>query len=103
VILNRQNILKRDNFTCQYCCSKGFLTMDHVLPKSRQGRTSWDNLITACKYCNSKKGHMTPEEAGMVLMRQPFRPSFVMFLRNFSGILDQQWAPFVGAKLETTT
>ncbi len=103
VMLNRQNILKRDNFTCQYCGSKDFLTINHVIPKSRQGRTSWDNLITACKYCNSKKGHMTPEEAGMVLMRQPFRPSFVMFLRNFSGILDQQWAPFVGAKLETTT
>jgi 5-methylcytosine-specific restriction endonuclease McrA len=102
-MLNRQNILKRDNHTCQYCGSKDFLTMDHVIPKSRQGRTSWDNLVTACKYCNSKKGYMTPEEAGLVLVRQPFRPSFVMFLRNFSGILDQQWAPFVGAKLETTT
>ena len=69
----------------------------------RVTNNSEDNLITACKYCNSKKGHKTPEEAGMQLARQPFKPSFVMFLRNFSGILDQQWAPFVGAKLETTT
>jgi 5-methylcytosine-specific restriction endonuclease McrA len=71
-----------------------------VIPKSRQGRTSWDNLTTACKYCNAKKGHKTPEEAGMVLTRRPFKPSFVMFLRNFSGILDNQWIPFVGAKHE---
>jgi len=100
VVLSRQNIFKRDGNQCQYCGSSDHLTLDHVIPKSRQGRTSWDNLITACKYCNSKKGHMTPEEAGMHLMRQPFKPSFVMFLRNFSGILDEQWIPFVGSKRE---
>lgn len=100
VMLNRQNIFKRDENTCQYCGSKEHLTLDHVIPKSRQGRTSWDNLITACKYCNSKKGHLTPEEAGMQLMRKPYKPSFIMFLRNFSGILDQQWLPFVGSKKE---
>lgn len=71
-----------------------------MIPKSRQGRTSWDNLTTACKYCNSKKGDKTPEEAGMQLIRRPFKPSFVMFLRNFSGILDNQWMPFVGVKQE---
>ena len=76
------------------------MTLDHFMPKSRQGRTSWDNLTTACKYCNSKKGDLTPEEAGMHLARHPFKPSFVMFLRNFSGILDQQWIPFVGSKRE---
>jgi len=96
----RQNIFKRDANTCQYCGSKDHLTLDHVMPKSRQGRTSWDNLTTACKYCNSKKGDLTPEEAGMHLARHPFKPSFVMFLRNFSGILDQQWIPFVGSKRE---
>jgi 5-methylcytosine-specific restriction endonuclease McrA len=100
VVLSRQNIFKRDGNQCQYCGSGDHLTLDHVIPKSRQGRTSWDNLITACKYCNSKKGHMTPEEAGMQLTRQPFKPSFVMFLRNFSGILNKQWLPFVGSKTE---
>ena len=65
VVLTRQNIFKRDANTCQYCGSKDHLTLDHVMPKSRQGRTSWDNLTTACKYCNSKKGDLTPEEAGM--------------------------------------
>lgn len=100
VMLSRQNIFKRDGNTCQYCGSKEHLTLDHVMPKSRQGRTSWDNLITACKFCNAKKGQLTPEEAGMPLMRKPFKPSFVMFLQNFSGILDQQWLPFIGAKME---
>jgi len=100
VVLTRQNIFRRDNNCCQYCGSRDHLTLDHVLPKSRQGRTSWDNLTTACKYCNSKKGDMTPEEAGMPLKQKPFRPSFIMFLRNFSGILDSQWLPFVGAKME---
>jgi 5-methylcytosine-specific restriction endonuclease McrA len=100
VVLSRQNIFKRDGNQCQYCGSGDHLTLDHVIPKSRQGRTSWDNLITACKYCNSKKGHLTPEEAGMHLLRKPFKPSFVMFLRNFSGILNHQWLPFVGSKTE---
>lgn len=100
VVLTRQNIFKRDGNCCQYCGSFDFLTLDHVLPKSRNGRTSWDNLTTACKYCNAKKGDMTPEEAEMPLLRRPFKPSFVMFLRNFSGILDQQWVPFVGSTHE---
>ena len=100
VVLSRQNIFKRDGNQCQYCGSGDHLTLDHVIPKSRQGRTSWDNLITACKYCNSNKGHLTPEEAGMHLLRKPFKPSFVMFLRNFSGILNHQWLPFVGSKTE---
>ena len=55
VVLSRQNIFKRDGNQCQYCGSSDHLTLDHVIPKSRQGRTSWDNLITACKYCNSKR------------------------------------------------
>jgi 5-methylcytosine-specific restriction endonuclease McrA len=100
VVLSRQNIFKRDENTCQYCGSKDHLTLDHVIPKSRQGKTSWDNLTTACKHCNSKKGHYTPDEIGMPLIRKPYKPSFIMFLRNFSGILDEQWRPFVGSKKE---
>ena len=65
---NRRNIFLRDNYTCKYCkkqLSAEELSIDHVLPKSRGGKETWDNLVTACKPCNSKKGDRTPEEAGM--------------------------------------
>ena len=98
VMLNRQNIFKRDGNRCQYCGTHEDLTLDHVLPKSRSGKSSWDNLITACKSCNSKKGDCTPEEAGFTLIQKPFKPSFIMFLRDFSGHIDEEWVPYLGKK-----
>ncbi len=98
VILSRQNVFKRDGFRCQYCGDRDDLTLDHVMPKSRGGRTNWDNLITACKKCNSKKGDFTPEEADMPLLSMPFKPTFVMFIRDFSGATEKSWLPFLGAK-----
>lgn len=95
VMLTRQNIFRRDAYTCQYCGTHDDLTLDHVQPKSRGGRSSWDNLTTACKRCNSRKGDFTPEEAGLTLRQWPFKPSFVMFLRDFSGTLDETWLPFL--------
>lgn len=95
VVLSRQNIFKRDRYQCQYCGKKSHLTLDHILPKSRGGRTSWDNLITACKKCNSRKGDNLPEEAGMTMKRKPFRPSFVMFVRDFSGTVNEAWLPYL--------
>lgn len=95
VELTRQNIFKRDRYQCQYCGKKSHLTLDHILPKSKGGRTTWDNLITACKKCNSRKGDSSPEEAGMILKKQPFRPSFVMFVRDFSGKVNEAWLPYL--------
>jgi 5-methylcytosine-specific restriction endonuclease McrA len=98
VILSRQNIFKRDGGRCQYCGSGHDLTLDHVMPRSRGGKSSWDNLVTACKACNSKKGDYTPDEARMPLARPPFKPSFLMFLRDFSGYIDENWKPYLGNK-----
>jgi 5-methylcytosine-specific restriction endonuclease McrA len=98
VMLSRQNIFRRDGGQCQYCGHSDDLTLDHVLPKSRGGRTSWDNLITACKRCNSKKGDLTPEEAKMPLKVKPYKPSFVMFLRDFGGTVENSWVPFLGKR-----
>ena len=95
VNLSRQNIFKRDRLKCVYCGSKDNLTLDHVLPKSLGGRDTWDNLVTACQKCNSKKGSMTPEQAGMELRSKPFRPSFVMFLSNFAGSIRDDWKPYL--------
>lgn len=95
VNLSRQNIFKRDRNRCAYCGTRDALTIDHVVPKSMGGRDSWDNLITACQKCNSKKGSMTPEQAGMEMAHRPFRPSFVMFLSNFSGNIRDDWKPYL--------
>ncbi len=98
VVMTRQNIFKRDRNRCQYCGTHEHLTLDHVVPKSRGGKTTWDNLATACKRCNSKKGDLTPEEANMPLSQRPFRPSFLMFIRDFSGLSPEEWQPYLGIK-----
>lgn len=74
---SRENIYLRDDYTCQYCGEKFSaeeLTLDHVFPKSRGGENSWENLVTCCKHCNSKKADRTPKEAGMVLLNKPEKP-----------------------------
>lgn len=98
VVLTRHNIFKRDSNSCSYCGNKRDLTLDHVVPKSRGGKTSWTNLTTACRRCNTKKGNLTPEEAGMPLQIRPFRPTFVMFLREFDGSSETKWHPYLRKK-----
>jgi 5-methylcytosine-specific restriction endonuclease McrA len=69
---NRRNIFLRDNYSCAYCkkqLNTEELSIDHILPKSRGGKDTWDNLVTACKTCNCAKGDRTPEEAGMEINR----------------------------------
>ncbi|XP_020218606.1 uncharacterized protein LOC109801870 isoform X2 [Cajanus cajan] len=72
--LSRKNILFRDNYTCQYCCSRENLTIDHVLPAALGGEWTWENLVTACAKCNCKKGKKTLEEAKMKLIKAPKVP-----------------------------
>jgi hypothetical protein len=74
--LSKHNILKRDDHKCVYCGSKNELTLDHVFPKSRGGKNTWENLVACCTKCNSKKNDRTPEEAGMTMLSKPFAPSF---------------------------
>jgi 5-methylcytosine-specific restriction endonuclease McrA len=69
---NRRNIFLRDNYTCVYCqkqLNSEELSVDHVMPKSRGGKDTWDNLVTSCKTCNCSKGDKTPEEAGLIIKR----------------------------------
>lgn len=90
--VNRRRIFKRDDFTCQYCESKRHLTIDHVVPKSRGGKNTWDNLVTCCSRCNTKKGNRTPAEAGMKLINQPYTPTIVS-----AGLYDEVgriWSEF---------
>lgn len=70
----RFNLFLRDAFTCQYCGRQGEMTFDHVVPRSRGGRTTWDNVVAACGRCNLRKANLTLRQAGMSLLRRPRRP-----------------------------
>lgn len=98
VVLSRENVFKRDGFTCQYCGTNKELTLDHLIPKAKGGDTSWNNLVTACKKCNSKKGDYALEEVGMQLNFRPFRPSYIMYLKDLSGNNYDEWKPFLSKK-----
>ena len=98
VVLSRENIFKRDGFKCQYCGTEKELTLDHLVPKAKGGKTSWSNLVTACKSCNSKKGNYSPEEAGLQLSFRPYRPSYVMYLMDLSGNNYDEWKPYLSQK-----
>jgi 5-methylcytosine-specific restriction endonuclease McrA len=84
VRFSRQNIYARDRYHCQYCGDKFAseeLTYDHVTPKSRGGRTQWENIVTCCVNCNRQKGGRTPSEASMRLIKNPMRPTWVPSIR----------------------
>lgn len=72
--VSRRNILLRDRYSCQYCgevLPPKSLTLDHVIPRSRSGQSTWDNLVACCQGCNNRKGNRTPAEAGMTLAKKP--------------------------------
>lgn len=72
--VNRREVLRRDKHACQYCGSTKQLTLDHVIPRSKGGKHTWDNVVTACERCNSRKGDRTPQQAGITLRTQPKAP-----------------------------
>jgi 5-methylcytosine-specific restriction endonuclease McrA len=103
---SRVNIYARDRFVCQYDGRRyptEDLTFDHVLPRSRGGRTSWENIVTCCVDCNTRKGNRTPQEAGMRLRALPLRPRYlpavtVRFMDRAS--IPAEWRSYWSAALE---
>jgi 5-methylcytosine-specific restriction endonuclease McrA len=97
--LTRRNLFQRDNHCCQYCGSRGDqLSIDHVLPRSRGGDDTWENVTTACLRCNVRKGNRTPQEANMPLRRVPRRPlSSLSFeaTRQIDSGRRSEWAKYV--------
>lgn len=91
-MLSRKNIYVRDSYTCQYC-GKVFtareLTLDHVLPRSKGGASSWENMVAACQPCNRKKNDRTPEQAGMKLLRVP-KPVTIHTSRSMMRLMGHQ-------------
>ncbi len=96
--LGRRTVLARDGYTCQYCGArpdKSELTMDHVVPRSRGGRSSWENVVTACTRCNQRKGRHTPEEAGMPLRVPPRRPRYIALTVLADARQHEVWNKYV--------
>jgi len=97
VRFSRHNIYLRDENTCQYCgrrLPRAELNLDHVIPRSKGGNTSWENVVCSCIPCNLRKANRTPEEAGMALLRQPVRPKWTPGFRP-SGRGYRAWMPFL--------
>ena len=97
VTFNRRNIFKRDRFTCQYCGKqpdRQELTIDHVLPRSRGGTSTWGNCVLACLSCNRRKADRLPVEAGMRLRKEPIRPVWTPAYSRHSMQI-QSWRSFI--------
>jgi 5-methylcytosine-specific restriction endonuclease McrA len=101
VRFSRFNIFARDSNTCQYCgqrLPRTELNLDHVIPRSRGGLSTWENIVCSCHVCNRRKGGRTPEEARMILIRRPRRPEWTPFSADmFSLRRYQEWMPFLSA------
>jgi len=101
VRFSRINVFTRDGFRCQYCGAKKSLrelNYDHVIPRVKGGKTVWENIVTSCYACNDKKGSRTPAEAGMKLLRMPFKPKSLPVTPPVvlsEGVIPELWQPYV--------
>ena len=100
VRFSRLNIYARDGFTCQYCGGRPArmeLNLDHVVPRSLGGKSTWENVVCSCLDCNRRKGGRTPEQAGVKLRRTPRRPRWSPLMSVVPhGVRYQEWRPFLG-------
>jgi 5-methylcytosine-specific restriction endonuclease McrA len=99
VRFSRINLMARDNFQCQYCGRRPHradLNLDHVVPRSLGGRSTWENVVTSCVDCNRRKGGRTPRQAHLKLMRRPERPRWTPLANlMWSSVRYQEWRPFL--------
>ena len=99
VRFSRINLMARDNFQCQYCARKPHraeLNLDHVVPRSLGGRSTWENVVTSCLDCNRRKGGRTPRQAHLKLLRRPERPRWTPLANlMWSSVRYHEWRPFL--------
>jgi 5-methylcytosine-specific restriction endonuclease McrA len=95
--ITRRAVFARDDWTCQYCGSRSNLTVDHVVPRSKGGASSWDNIVASCAPCNRRKGNSLPRQAGMRLQKQPRTPSPHVFIQVASPTIPAAWQQYLAA------
>ena len=94
----RKNLLLRDNQQCQYCTNhfhEGELTIDHVIPKSKGGLSTWDNTVIACRRCNQQKANLLLEETPLTLMKPPQKPSYSRLIRRRLQKTNNAWLGYL--------
>lgn len=99
IAISRRSVFARDNHRCQYCGGTAE-NIDHVVPRSRGGTHSWDNVVAACRRCNAAKEDHLLEESGLVLARLPKAPRSRVWLLVASGEVRSEWEPYVTPALE---
>jgi 5-methylcytosine-specific restriction endonuclease McrA len=96
--ITRRAVFARDRWTCQYCGhERGSLTVDHVVPRSKGGRSTWDNIVTCCAPCNRRKGDRLPRQANMVPARKPKAPSATIFIHVATPTIPAAWEQYLVA------
>lgn len=100
VAVNRRTVFARDGHRCQYCGLPAE-SIDHVVPRSRGGLHSWDNVVAACRRCNTRKEDRLPHEVGLVLRCAPAAPRHRLWLLALSGGARDDWAPYLGEQTLT--
>jgi len=95
--ITRRAVFARDDWTCQYCGSRSNLTVDHVVPRSKGGASSWENIVASCAPCNRRKGDALPRQVGMRLLKQPRTPSPHVFVQVASPTIPTVWLQYLAA------
>jgi 5-methylcytosine-specific restriction endonuclease McrA len=93
--ITRRAVFARDDWTCQYCGSRSNLTVDHVIPRSRGGESSWENIVASCAPCNRRKGDHLPAHVGMHPRRKPRTPSPHIFIHVASPSIPAAWRQYL--------
>ena len=95
--ITRRAVFARDGWTCQYCGSRSNLTVDHVIPRSKGGPSSWENIVASCAPCNRRKGDALLRQAGMRLLKQPRTPNPNVFIHVASPTIPTAWLQYLAA------
>ena len=95
--ITRRAVFARDDWTCQYCGARSNLTVDHVVPRSKGGPSTWENIVASCAPCNRRKGNALPRQAGMQLAREPRTPSAHVFIQVASPRIPAAWQQYLAA------